>query len=328
MSGYVLHLPEDESIVLSGPVTRRLLQAGDGDAALLYIAVLRSRGSVDDERLLGELRWDKTRFDRALVTLTQQGLISRPGAAAAAPVTGAPAVNGRERAEYTRMDMTRALEGKEFAGLTAAVEERLGKKLATPDLGRLLGLYDDVGLPADVIYLLVSFCVTRSADKYGPGRKPTMRQIEQEGYTWARLGLMDQASASEYIRKYAHGQEQLPRMMALLGLRDRKPSVTEEKYMISWSGMGFEDAVIERAYDRTVLKCRELKWPYMNKILTAWHQKGYRTVRDVEEGESRSRTAPATPADRDGGEAARENIARMEKYLRRLREQGADKEER
>ena len=42
----MLHLPEDESIVLSGPATRRLLQAGDGDAALLYIAVLRHRGGA------------------------------------------------------------------------------------------------------------------------------------------------------------------------------------------------------------------------------------------------------------------------------------------
>ena len=26
MSGYVLHLPEDESVVLSGPVSRRLIE--------------------------------------------------------------------------------------------------------------------------------------------------------------------------------------------------------------------------------------------------------------------------------------------------------------
>ena len=32
--------------------------------------------------------------------------------------------------------MARALEGREFAGLTGAVEEKLGKKLTTPDLDR------------------------------------------------------------------------------------------------------------------------------------------------------------------------------------------------
>ena len=41
MAGVVLHLPEDESVVLPGPVASRLLERGDGDATLLYIAVLQ-----------------------------------------------------------------------------------------------------------------------------------------------------------------------------------------------------------------------------------------------------------------------------------------------
>ena len=61
------------------------------------------------------------------------------------------------------------LEGsEEFRLLTAEVERRLGKKLTTPDLCLLLGLYDHVGLPPDVIYLLVCHCAQRLADRYGP----------------------------------------------------------------------------------------------------------------------------------------------------------------
>lgn len=225
------------------------------------------------------------------------------------------------------MDLTRAMEGSEFAGLTAAVEDRLGKKLTTPDLGMLLGLYDDVGLPADVIYTLVGFCVERSARKYGPGRKPTMRQIEQEGYTWARLGLMDQTGAADYINKYNRRREKLPRMMALLGLGQRRPSLTEEKYMLSWSDMGFEDEMIERAYDRTMLKCKELRWGYMNKILTSWQQKGYRTLQDVEQGEGGARARRSAPP-RPEEQTVREDMDRMAKYLQQLRQQGEGQEER
>lgn len=326
MSGYVLHLPEDESIVLSGPVTRRLLQAGDGDAALLYIAVLSHKGSIDDEKLQRELRWPPERFQRALTILANQGLISRPGGSAPAPIPAETGPQrGHQRPEYTRMDLARAMEGSEFSGLTAAVEDRLGKKLTTPDLGMLLGLYDDVGLPADVIYTLVSFCVERSMQKYGSGRRPTMRQIEQEGYTWARLGLMDQTRAAEYINKYNRRQEKLPRMMALLGLGQRRPSMTEEKYMLAWSDMGFEDAMIERAYDRTMLKCKELKWGYMNKILTSWQQKGYRTLQDVEAGEGSARVRRQPPV-RSEGQNARDDMDRMAKYLQQLRQQGEGKE--
>ena len=44
MAGYVLHLSEQENITLSAAVTRRLIDGGDGDAALLYLCLLKNRG--------------------------------------------------------------------------------------------------------------------------------------------------------------------------------------------------------------------------------------------------------------------------------------------
>jgi DnaD/phage-associated family protein len=313
---YVLHLPEDESIVLSGPASRRLLQAGDGDAALLYIAVLRNKGAMDEDKLRGQLSWGTDRFRSAVGTLERQGLISRPG-------TVAPPSNPeprQERPEYTRADTARAMEGdKAFRGLTGAVEGRLGKKLTHPDTQILLGLYDFLGLPADVIYLLVGFCCERSAQQYGPGRRPTMRQIEREGYAWARMGLMTQESAAAHIKKVQQSQEKLPRLMALLGLGERRPSPSEEKYLMAWSEMNFEDGAIVLAYDKTILKCKELKWPYMNKILTSWHQKGLHTVKQVQEGD---RPAPRrTEVRKPPEEEAKAEMQRMEKYLQQLRRQ-------
>ena len=38
---YILHLPEEESILLSGAAAKRLLNAGDGDAALRWRAFSR-----------------------------------------------------------------------------------------------------------------------------------------------------------------------------------------------------------------------------------------------------------------------------------------------
>ena len=318
MGDYVLHLPREESVVLSGPVARRLIEGGNGDAALLYIALLQSSGCGEAEALRARLGWDALRFGAAMAALEAQGLLGRPGGSP--PPAPEPPV--REKPEYTRADMARAMEGKQFGGLVSAVEQRLGKKLTTPDVGILLGLYDDVGLPADVIYLLVCFCAERIAAQYGAGRRPTLRQIEKEGYTWARLGLMDQQSASDYIKKYQQGRTALPRLMGLLRLGDRLPSPTEEKYLLSWNDMGFEDAVIELAYDRTMVNCKELKWPYINKILTTWHEKGLHTLQQVKEGDRPAPRREKAPV-QDENTAVRENLARMERYraeMRRKRE--------
>lgn len=311
LSEYILQTAE-ESVVLSADTARRLIQSGNGDAALAYIALTQHRGRVDCT-LLG---WEKARLDRAVAALMHMGLIRSPEAAAPVPAVKEEIEPSHSRPEYTRADLAAALEGREFSALTAAVENSLGKRLATPDLAMLLGLYDDVGLPADVIFLLVNFCLERSAAQYGPGRRPTMRQIEREGYIWARMGLMDQERASSHIKKVSRQREALPRMMKILGLGDRKASGSEERYMIAWSEMGFEDAVIELAYDKTVLKCKELKWPYMNKILLNWHEKGLHTLRAVEEGD---RPARRRTDARGGDQPGTEELRRMEQILERMK---------
>lgn len=236
--------------------------------------------------------------------------------------------DSQERPEYTRADMACALEGAEFATLVAAVEEKLGKKLTTPDVAILLGLYDYLGLPPDVIYLLVGFCMERLAQQYGPGRRPTLRQIEKEGYLWARLGLMSQETAAAHIRKYHHQREVLPRLMTLLRLGDRPAAPSEEKFLLSWNEMGFEDAAIELAYDKTILKCKELKWAYMNKILLSWHQKGLHTVQAIQERDCPRRAgARKTPSPlQETAETVREDMARMDKYLQELRRQREEKD--
>lgn len=319
MGEYILSAVREESVVLPGSAVELLLRAGNGDAALLYIAFLRNRGASDGGALCASLGWSRSRFDCAAAVLVELGLIRRPEGAPPVKVPEMPQPEpARERAEYTNADLLSALERAEFASLSAAVDQALGKKLTTPDQKILLGLYDDLGLSADVIFLLVNFCLERSAERYGAGRRPTMRQIEQEGYAWARMELLDQERASAYIKQYHRRREALPRMMRLLGLGDRKPSASEERYMVAWSEMGFEDTALELAYDKTMLKCKELKWPYMNRILTAWHEKGLHTLKAVQEGD-RPAAARNVPGDEDA--ARREDLERMEKYLQQLRQE-------
>ena len=132
----------------------------------------------------------------------------------------------------------------DFRSLTAAVEKRLNKKLATPDLGILLSLNDYLGLPSDVIYLLVCHCAERVERRYGSGRRPGLRQIEKEGSAWARNGIDTQTAATEYLRQYAQRQQSLPAFMRVLQLGERAPSPSEEKDLLAWQEMGFSpDAV-------------------------------------------------------------------------------------
>lgn len=299
MAGYILR--EDQpNIVLPAQQADRLIGRGDGDAALLYLCLLRADRGVTAQELQRKLKWSQLRLHAAETALQELGLIDRPP-------EQKPPEPAQERPVYTADDLTDLLTGDAgFRMLVPQTEEKLGKRLKTADLQILAGLYDDLGLPADVIYLLVCHCVTRSEERYGPGRRPTLRQIEKEGYHWAQRGLFDQESASQYLRDWNVRRSAMSRYMQVLGLGDRRPVESEERYITDWMDKGFPPETVALAYDKTVFYKKELNWRYLNGILRRWHENGWHTEEEVRQGDSRK------PSKRE----EKKDDSRMEKYMK------------
>lgn len=278
----------------------RLIGRGDGDAALLYLCLLRADRGVTAQELQRRLKWSQLRLHAAETALQELGLIDRPP-------EQKPPEPAQERPVYTADDLTDLLTGDAgFRMLVPQTEEKLGKRLKTADLQILAGLYDDLGLPADVIYLLVCHCVTRSEERYGPGRRPTLRQIEKEGYHWAQRGLFDQESASQYLRDWNVRRSAMSRYMQVLGLGDRRPVESEERYIADWMDKGFPPETVALAYDKTVFYKKELNWRYLNGILRRWHENGWHTEEEVRQSDSRK------PSRRE----EKKDDSRMEKYMK------------
>lgn len=299
MAGYILR--EDQpNIVLPAQQADRLIGRGDGDAALLYLCLLRADRGVTAQELQRRLKWSQLRLHAAETALQELGLIDRPP-------EQKPPEPAQERPVYTADDLTDLLTGDAgFRMLVPQTEEKLGKRLKTADLQILAGLYDDLGLPADVIYLLVCHCVTRSEERYGPGRRPTLRQIEKEGYHWAQRGLFDQESASQYLRDWNVCRSAMSRYMQVLGLGDRRPVESEERYIADWMDKGFPPETVALAYDKTVFYKKELNWRYLNGILRRWHENGWHTEEEVRQSDSRK------PSRRE----EKKDDSRMEKYMK------------
>ena len=284
MASILVHTAE-ENVTMASHAAQKLIASGNGDAALLYIALLKSHGTRQPRSFAGELRWEKSRIEAAERALQEMGLL-----AAAERELPDPA---DERPDYQQSDVAEALESDaDFRKLTAEVEKKLGKRLSTADHKILLELYDYLGLPADVIYLLVCHCAERIARRHGEGRRPTLRQIETEAYVWVRRGIDSQSEALEYLRKYNERVGALPAYMRALQLGDRAPVASEEKYLTAWLEMGFPPETVALAYDKTVLKCHELKWPYCNGILKRWHEAGLHTPEEVEAGDRPTAKTP------------------------------------
>ncbi len=302
----------------------RLIAAGSGDAALLYLHLLRSGGVYRTADAAGALKWEPARCDAALSLL--KGLELAEGE----PAPAAPAIPA-EPPEYTSADINRELEDKSspFPALVQEVQRRLGKVLSTNDLKSLYAIYDFTGLPAEVILLCVSWTVEEYQRKYGPGRMPRMPQIQREAIRWKERGADTVDAAEAHLKKLTLLRERSVQVLALLDIRDRQPIPREKEYIAGWLDMGFPDVAIRLAYEKTVMKKQNMNWAYMDSILKSWHQKGLHTVPQISAQDSRrpqshskpgaGGTAPQ-PAAGEADRRAREDMERMRELMRKEKE--------
>lgn len=308
---------------MTGLAADRLITTANGDAALLYLFLLRQAGKYDPAAALRALKWESQRLSSAHAALVDLGLTEKRDL----PSRTIPDGSWEEPPEYTVTDITKELEDKSssFPGLVGEMQRKLGKVLSTADLKTLYTLYDFVGLPVEVICLLTSWCVEDMERKYGAGAKPRMSQIRKEAFVWHRLGLDTTEAAEEHLKRQARLRGREQSILPLLGIQGRASVDGERKYISAWVDMNFPDDSIRLAYEKTVLKKQSLNWPYMNSILRSWHQKGLHSVGEIKSGDSARPAVPATApqaAPAQNGRVA-EDVAWMREFLaRQKREEG------
>ena len=284
----------------------KLIAAGSGDCALLYIYLLRC-GPAPDEELCRALGMDAGRLAAAAGKLRSLGLLA----------TGAQRLPpAQELPQYTSEEVVRRTgEDPAFRGVLSEAERLLGHTLSGADTRALFGVYDYLGLPVDVIMELLHHCAEECRLKYGPGRVPTMKQIEKEAYVWANREILTFEQAEEYIRARAKLRDATDSLRRAFGIHDRPLSPTERKYIEGWLEQGFTQEALELAYDKTVTNTGQLKWNYMNKIIQSWHEKGLHSPEEIAQGDTPKRQAPARAGEQGrGGE-----LERMKKIYDKVR---------
>ena len=309
-----------DTITLSAQTVDKLIRAGDGNAALLYLYVLRAGGSPSDAQAAAALKRSEGDISSSMELLSRLGLLQYDEQAARGP---APAPARDEPPEYSAEDIRRELDnGTVFSSLVLEVQKSLGKLLSSDDLVRLFGIYDNLGLPPDVILHLVTYCIDENRKRYGPGKVPTLRYIEKAAYTWEREGITTLLEAERYLKRQEARKSLLGEVRQILQIKDRELSAGERKYIESWLAMGYTPEVIEIAYEKTLLKTGRLAWSYIDSIILSWHQKGLHTAEEIKTKDQKApaarKTAPKKPVMTAEEDLA--DIERMKKYLKELRE--------
>ena len=286
--------------IVSPQAADLILSLRDGDVALLYLYLCR-RPFSDREKISRDLFLPKQRLNEAYERLEMLGLIpsdpelpsdvSQPADPAAQDLT-----EKRDPPEYSAEDVRNRKEHDEaFSALIAEAQLIMGRPLSTPDLIKLLGIYDHFDLPPEVMMELMNFVAELYRWKYGERRRPSARAFELEARNWVDRGITDFDAAEKYIRQTRDRRSQEGAVKAALKIIDRDFTDTERRYVEQWLDWGFDADTLGLAYDKTVTNTRKFSPAYMNKILQSWHEKGLHTIPEIRE-KDRPRGKSSSPA--------------------------------
>lgn len=299
MANLKVRLPVSDTVTLPAAAANLLMDKGTPEAALLYIYIISNSCELDVDGAERRLRLSKDSIYAALDTLSALGLIDRQ------PARTIPE-RSDEIPEYSQTDVAEQIgRDNDFKYLVAFCEEKLGKILSTVDLQVLLGIYSWLGLPIDVICLLLTSCIDEVQKKFGPGRVPTMRTVEKRAKVWARDGVFTAQRAEEYLRELEKKGSDKARISAICGITGRALAATEDRYISEWLRLEIPDELIASAYDKTVTNTGSLKWRYMDKILQNWTSLGIKSVSELESRDVSAKNGGSTPVEADISAAER-----------------------
>ena len=262
-------------ISLTPQELQKLLGAGSGDAALLYLYI-KATGDVTLKHAAKELRVPPDNLAWAESLLKRMGLLEAAVPTLRYQREQSPVYSGEQVTAFAEKDPS-------FTLLQGEVSRRMGRVLTSEELKTLLSIRDYLKLPPEVVSMALTHCIQKLEyynKAHGASRTMTMRTLEKECYDWANKGISTLDQASRYISHDLELQAPESQVKKLMGL-DRPLADAEKEYIRSWLNMGFEVSAIKAAYDKTLLSTGKLAWRYMNRIMLNWHEKGLHTLQQV-----------------------------------------------
>ncbi|MFZ2538328.1 MAG: DnaD domain protein [Oscillospiraceae bacterium] len=162
----------------------------------------------------------------------------------------------------------------ELSFLLECMEDRLKRPITSVEHKSIIHILEYIKLPADVIMMAIEYCVTVD--------KVNARYIEKVCASWADNGITTHELAEQYLNISKSSKTNEDKIKKVFGLQDRNLIDSEREHINRWfNEYGFSVEVIKLGYEKTIGAINKLSFPYLNKILSSWSEKGYKTIEEI-----------------------------------------------
>ena len=229
------------------------------------------------------------------------------------PELPAPAASKPSSAEIA----TRIEESPDIGYLFNEAQRKLGKTIGYDGQCTLLLLHDHYGLPVEVLFMLMDYCVSVGKTNYG--------YLETVGRDWGNREIDTLDKAAEQISALRKANSLWTDFSKAVGISNPRPTTKQSEYLRRWSTeWGFGIDMIILAYEEMANHTGKLSFAYIEKVLINWKNLGYKTPAEVESGREEQKAKKpsasgekSSPASYDLGEFKERSLHGELKYERK-----------
>ena len=169
-------------------------------------------------------------------------------------------------------DLARSIRDNDLYEMNMELERIFEKTLETREIARITSLYTKKGLSPEYILTLAAFLKDHR-------RTFSVELIVREATKLVEAGTDTLEELEVYIKEKSEEIAGEMEMRRLLGIYGRTLTKTEREHFNRWvNEFGYSTVIIGEAYDITVQATGKASLPYMNSILTGWHDAGCQTL--------------------------------------------------
>lgn len=261
----------------------------DATAEELRVLILITSGGISptDTRQIAELAGCTAARAKAAVTLWLESDLLTEYDGSGITEEHVSHLRRGELTELSAKESSDIIRDDQLAPLLDECARMLGRAaLNRHEAGIITALTAEYTLNEEYILMLAAHLVAKKSF--------TVAKLRDEAIRLSAKGYDTAAKLEKYIKEqeYLEGVEWEYRR--LLGITGRIPSERECEFIRRWSGeLGYSVEAVKVAYDVCVMNLRKVSLPYMDRMLTAWHEAGCRTAAECRAKQEADKAARA-----------------------------------
>ena len=241
------------------------------DEVKILLAIASFGGEVCEESLADTLGVSLARVKACITLFEESGVLAKSEDDFLAEVEYEFDLKKKDQTD-TRVEVAISIRENDLYELNSEMERLFEKTLETREIERITSLHTKKGLSPEYILTLTAFLKDRK-------QVLTVESIVREANKLIQNEIDTLEELELYIQKKSEEITGEMEMRRLFGIYGRTLTKSEREHFNRWMNeYGYSSAIIGEAYDVTVAAINKISLPYINTILTAWHEAGCKTV--------------------------------------------------